>query len=400
MAYDIVSKARELAAQGEAAPQTFVAELDDAIFRNDIPKRQHIERQLLETASITLQLLALHEREAFKRLLADRHLCAHPAFITDDEIFQPTPELVRSHLIHALQYLLIHAPLQGKSAVKQFEADILSASYPVSSPVIAKYLRARYLDRGKDALVVNLIKGIITTPFGSERARFAGKERQLAMSLREIAAAKTAIYDLTVPPFIATRFDVVPDEVLLNLCPYLETDTRIWDWISEPVRIRIKTLLSTEELNKLKAAHAFDAFAIPDLATILLNRFDAFDEATQINIISENPRREFIPRAIDVYRQAWGWRHAEALGRALMIPLANQFAPEDIRSMLEAVAENYEIKTASETSTILETAFELIRSVLNDARPHWQAFVDRLSEEYGSPDHSYAYPEIRAKLSS
>lgn len=398
VAYDIIVKARELAAQGEAVPHAFVAELDAAIASNDIPKRQNIERQLLDTANKKLQLLAPHEHEAFKRLFADRHLCAHPAFITDDEIFQPTPELVRSHLIHALHYLLIHAPLQGKSAVSRFEVDILSASYPASGPAIGKYLRARYLDRGKDALVVNLIKGILTAPFGTDRAKFAGKERQLTMSLREIAAAKMVIYDQTVPPFVANRFDVVPDEVLLNLCPYLEADTRIWDWVSEPVRIRARTLLSTAALDDLKAAYAFDAFAIPELATVLLARFDAFDEATQINIISENPRREFIPRAIEVYQQAQGWRHAESLGRALIVPLANQFAPEHIQAMLDAVADNDQIKMASGTSTILESVFELSRSVLDDARPHWQAFVDRLSGEYGNPNHSYAYPKIRAKL--
>ena len=215
VAYDIIAKARELAAQGEAAPQAFVVELDAAIASNDIPKRQNIERQLLDTANKKLQLLAPHEHEAFKRLFADRHLCAHPAFITDDEIFQPTPELVRTHLIHALHYLLIHAPLQGKSAVARFEADILSASYPASGPAIGQYLRGRYLDRGKDALIVNLIKGILTAPFGAERAKFVGKERLLATSLREIAAAKTTIYDQTVPPFVANRFDAVPDEVLL-----------------------------------------------------------------------------------------------------------------------------------------------------------------------------------------
>lgn len=400
VAYDIIAKARELAAQGEAAPQAFITELDAAIASNDIPKRQSLERQLLDTANVKLQLLAPHEHNALKRLFEDRHLCAHPAFIADDELFQPTPELVRTHLIHALHYLLIHAPLQGKSAVARFEVDLLRASYPTSGPAIGQYLRARYLDRAKDALVVNLIKGILAAPFGAEHAKFAGKERQLAMSLHEIAVAKTALYDQSVPSFVASRFDSVPDELLLKLCPYLESDARIWGWTSEPVRIRVKTLLETASLEVLKSTNAFDAFAIPELASMLSARLDAFDEPTLINVISENPRREFIPRAIAIYRQALGWRHAEQLGRALMIPLANQFAPENIQAMLDAVAENDQIKTASGTSTILETVFELSRSVLGEAKPHWQAFVERLAREYGNQDHSYAYPAIREKLAT
>ncbi len=400
VAYDIIVKARELAAQGEAAPQAFIIELDAAIASNDIPKRQNIERQLLDTANTKLQLLAPHEYGALKRLFEDRHLCAHPAFIADDKLFQPTPELVRTHLVHALQYLLIHAPLQGKSAVARFEVDLLSASYPASGPAIGQYLRARYLDRAKDALVVNLIKGILTAPFGAEKAKFAGKERQLALSLHEIAIAKTAIYEQSVPPFVASRFDSVPDEVILKLSPYLAPDSRIWGWASDPVRIRFKTLLETASLDLLRSANAFDAFAIPELASILLARLDAFDEPTLINVISENPRCEFIPRAIAIYGQAVGWRHSEQLGRALMIPLANQFTPEHIQAMLDAVAENEQVKTASGTPAILETVFELSRPVLGEARPHWQAFVDRLANEYGNPDNYYAYPSIREKLAA
>jgi hypothetical protein len=186
----------------------------------------------------------------------------------------------------------------------------------------------------------------------------------------------------------------------LKLSPYLAPDSRIWGWASDPVRIRFKTLLETASLDLLRSANAFDAFAIPELASILLARLDAFDEPTLINVISENPRCEFIPRAIAIYGQAVGWRHSEQLGRALMIPLANQFTPEHIQAMLDAVAENEQVKTASGTPAILETVFELSRPVLGEARPHWQAFVDRLANEYGNPDNYYAYPSIREKLAA
>jgi hypothetical protein len=398
VAYDIIAKARELAAQGETIPQAFITELDAAISGNDIPKIQSIERQILETANIKLQLLALHEYDALTRLFKDRHLCAHPAFVTADELFQPTPELVRTHLVHALQYLLVHAPLQGKSAVTRFEVDFFSASYPTSGPAIGKYLRSRYLDRAKDGLVVNLIKGILTAPFGAEQAKFAGKERLLALSLQEIAVTKPAIYDRSVPSFVASKFDAVPDELLLKICTYLESDKRIWGWISESARIRVKTLLESASLDVLKASNAFDAFAISELESMLMVRFDAFDEPTLINVISENPRPEFVPRAIAIYRQAHSWRHAERLGQALMIPLADQFAPENIATMLDAVAENSEIKEASGTTAILEAVYECSQSVLVESKPHWQAFVDRMTKEYGDPDHTYAFPSIRKKI--
>lgn len=399
VAYDIISKARELAAQGDAAPKAFIEELDLAIDHHDVRKLQSIESDLLNIANDKLLLFAPHEYDALKRMQDDRNLCAHPAFVVEDELYQPTPELVRAHHIHALQYLLVHAPLQGKSAVARFEADVLSPSFPTSSQDIATYVRSKYLDRAKDVLVTNLIKGLLTALFGAERAKFIGKERLLAQTLREIGVAKTAIYDQVVPQFVARRFEAVGDDVLLKICTFLEADPRIWTWISEPVRLRVRTLLTSATLPDLKEHSAFDAFAIPELAAVLMTRFEAFDQATQIGIIADNPRREFVNPAIAIYSHAGGWRHAEMLGQALMARLAPFFSAEDIRRVLEAVTENDQISEASGTASILATVFELTRLVLNEARPHWRNFVDVMTaRQRGNATDHYAYPGIRALL--
>ncbi len=399
VAYDIISKARELAAQGEAASKVFIDELDLAIDHRDVRKLQSIESDLLNIANDKLLLLAPHEYDALKRMQEDRNLCAHPAFVVEDELYQPTPELVRAHHVHALQYLLVHAPLQGKSAVARFEADVLSPSFPTSSQDIGMYVRSKYLDRAKDVLVTNLIKGLLTASFGTEHAKFIGKERLLAQTLREIAGAKTAIYDQIVPQFVARRFEGVGDDVLLKISTFLEADARIWTWMSEPVRLRVRTLLASATLPDLKAYSAFDAFPIPELATVLMERFDAFDQTTQISVIADNPRREFVEPAIAIYSQAGGWRQAEMLGQALMVRLAPFFTADNIRRVLDAVTENGQISEASGTAAILSTVFELTRPVLNEARPYWRNFVDAMTaQQHRDATAHYAYPGIRALL--
>ncbi|KAF0119055.1 MAG: hypothetical protein FD149_254 [Rhodospirillaceae bacterium] len=64
-------------------------------------------------------------------------------------------------------------------------------------------MRIKYLDRAKEVLVVNLIKAIVSMPFGEERAKYASRTRTLALILREIATAKTAIYDSVMPGYVA-----------------------------------------------------------------------------------------------------------------------------------------------------------------------------------------------------
>ena len=399
VSFDIISKAKELAAQGEAAPKAFCNELNSAIANQDIKKQQAIESNLLNVANDQLQLFAPHEHEALKRLHRDRNLCAHPAFIVEDELYQPSMELVRSHIVHSLQHLLIHAPLQGKSAIARFVVDVTSLSFPTNPNDIGAYIRARYLDRAKDVLVTNLIKVVISAPFSDEQAHFAGRSRLLAMTLGEIAKAKTSIYDAIVPSYVARKFDTVKDDVLLSICTFFENDQRIWEWLSEPVRLRVKQLLETADVETLKAHAAFDGFVISELSEILLKRFDGFDSSTQISIISEHPKPELVRPGIEIYSQARGYREAEAWGKYIILSLRPLLAADDIRSLLDAVQGNGQIWCASRTPNILETVFDSTQHLLPETRTYWQAFVDaRIAHNSGNTEDYYSYPGLQQRL--
>lgn len=399
VAFDIIAKARELSALGDPASTAFIKDLDHAIEHRSITKLQAIETGLLSTAFNQLQLLAHHEHEDLDRLQKDRHLCAHPAFATEDALFQPTPELVRTHITHALKHLLINAPLQGKSAIERFHADLLSPSFPVDSDSIGSFVRTKYLDRAKDVMVVNLIKSLLIAPFGSESAKYIGRRHQIARTLREIAKAKTAIYDDTAKDHVAHKFDAIPDAQLLSVSAFIECDIRVWEWLPEPTRIRFRKLLQDADAETLKKHSAFDAFAIPELATVLLARFDSFKQDVQIGIISQIPRREFIAPAIRIYGDSGGWRTAEERGSALMIPLGPLMNADEVKAMLEAVKGNGQIYEASGTPAVLEQVFDSIESAIGEAKPHWQEFVDEMTKKNGGDVTSYySYPGLRAKL--
>ncbi|MEF8704100.1 MAG: hypothetical protein V5B32_12815 [Candidatus Accumulibacter sp. UW26] len=397
--YDIIAKARELAALGDPASAAFIKDLDQAIEHRAITKLQAIETGLLSTAFNQLQLLAHHEHEDLDRLQKDRHLCAHPAFATEDALFQPTPELVRTHITHALQHLLINAPLQGKSAIERFHADLLSPSFPTDSSGIGRFIRVKYLDRAKDVMVVNLIKSLLSAPFGIESIQYNERRHQVAQTLREIAKVKTAIYDEAAKNHIAHKFDAIPDALLLSISAFIECDARVWEWLPEPTRIRFKKLLDDADVETLKTHSAFDAFAIPELANILVARFESFDQDVQIGIISQNPRREFVTTAIRIYGDSGNWRTAEQRGRALMIPLAPLMSADELKAMLEAVKENSQIYWASGTPDILEQVFDLSKSAISETKPHWQSFVEEMTKKnHRSASSYYSYPELRTKL--
>lgn len=399
--HDIFSKARELAAQGDPGATGFVSNLDAAIEHKSVPKMQAIERELLNIARTQLQLVTQHEFDVLKRIQDDRNLCAHPAFITEDELFQPAPDLVRSHLVHALQGLLVHAPLQGKSALNRIRVDILSPSYPVTRDSIGTYVAAKYLNRAKDALVSNLVKVLLKALFLPDAQEFLAKRRQIAWTLSEVATSKTAIYEEVARPMVATFFEGVDDASLLHLCVYLGAEPRIWAWLSEPVRLRVTRLLESADVPTLKLFMVFDAFAVSDLADFLLAKFSGLDQDGQIELISDTPRKEFVGRAIAIFSSAGNYRSAEQHGQALIVPLASYFSSEDVQRILDAVLGNSQISYASGTPDVLVEVFKLTQNILELTRPHWQRFVDEMTAQHGGKiDAHYSYPGIRAKLAA
>ena len=411
VAYDVIAKARELATQGEAAPQAFVKELDGAIDADDKRKLQTFEAELITKADSDLQLLAPHELDALVRLQRDRHLCAHPAFVVEDELYQPSPELVRAHIVHALQYLLVHAPLQGKSAIARFDADLLSPSFPATPEEINTFLRTRYLDRAKDLgrtcrdgqreSKLNLLKAIVSAAvWHPENEKYAlNRIRTLALTLREIANAKTQIYDSIVPGYVAQKFESVTDDVILRICPFLANDPRIWDWLKESEHTRIRRLLETVDVETLKSCCAFDAIAADPVSEVLLDRFDTFDRAEQISIIAEHPSKELVGRGIELYTKAASYRHAEQLGQSVILSLATCFDSADVKAVLKAAGENGEIWNAHGTSDILERLFDETISLLSESRPHWEEFVRKQVERMdGDASEYYSYPGLQKRL--
>ena len=88
---DVISKLRELANGGDATALVEVKQLDGWIKNKDLKHLQQFENTLIDLARDKFGMLLPHEAVDMDRLRDDRHLCAHPAFVSDDGLFSPTP---------------------------------------------------------------------------------------------------------------------------------------------------------------------------------------------------------------------------------------------------------------------------------------------------------------------
>jgi hypothetical protein len=114
VAYDLMMKYRELGEQGEGAAIQLTKDLDQAIAANNVTQLQAIENKLLDLARDSFEIIDQNEKEGLERLKSDRNQCAHPAFTGDNILFDPLPEQVRAHMVHAVKTVLQSAPMQGK----------------------------------------------------------------------------------------------------------------------------------------------------------------------------------------------------------------------------------------------------------------------------------------------
>ena len=118
--YDLISKYREINASGDSAAASFLRKWDEATKYGNIRILLGLELNILDDATNNVQLLSPVSKKQLERLREDRNLCAHPNFYTEENLFEPSVEMVRLHLVNAIDMVLSQAPLQGKAIFEQF----------------------------------------------------------------------------------------------------------------------------------------------------------------------------------------------------------------------------------------------------------------------------------------
>jgi hypothetical protein len=405
VAYDIISKIRELAGQGDPAASQFILQLDGAIQRNDITRLSVIEEQLLEIAHRDFEFLSRQEFENLLRLKRDRNICAHPAFADDEILFQPTAEITRAHIVHAILHLLQHRPMQGKSALNKILADIQRPSFPTEPQRIADFLSDKYLNRAKDALVRNLVIVLLKTLLRGDDPDFSGKEDQIIHSLITVSNSHRQIYELVMAEKLPEIVSSLTDPQLMSIFRLFGADPRCWNWLDSPTRIQVrellnKTLTSPNLLSLVRSYEVFNAMNVGELSDPLMTIFVTLSPEDQTLIISENPRSEFADIAIDLYSNARTFRGAEALGERLILPMASHFQADHINRILETAMANNQIWDAGGTPDILVELFDATVNHLDETQASWvrfQRFVSEQSE--GTPeDYFLHYHGLRRRL--
>ncbi|MCC6678268.1 MAG: hypothetical protein IT436_14095 [Phycisphaerales bacterium] len=401
--FDIISKMRELANQGDAEAKTQIERIDHATANTDIGAMQKIESSLLELSKTTFEFLTEREAKDLERLRDDRNHSAHPAFVQPGAMFVPTPDLVRSHIVHAANHLLRHPAVQGKSALARIKSDLLQPSFPSDRERAIQYFVAKYLNHVRHNLIETLVTVFLKAIVARTDKDLVGKEQTIGHCLAAIARQHHVIYDQVLREQLKHLTDGVDDETLLRVFEILPTDPQCWTRLEEPVRLRMTEMIDKfgrADADPFGFGEATDAspllhgFAVPELKEPVGRLFRRLAPGVQEEFIARNPRPELGDVAVRIFGDARSFRGAESLARTVLVPMGRTMDAEHVVAALKAAEENGQIWDAGGFPEILIQFF-------NDTTRHhrataeaWRGFLKFVTEH----DRGDSYESLRERM--
>nr|WP_314121540.1 hypothetical protein [uncultured Brevundimonas sp.] len=365
IAYDLIAKYRELSAMGDQAATNFLQSWDSATAITDIRHLLQLEGQILEDAAKNTQAISQIAGDQLERLRKDRHLCAHPAFSAEAVLFEPTPELVRMHLVNAVNLVLGQEALQGRAIFEVFDADVQSAGFPREHSRILDYVEQRYLNRVRPQNIRN---------FGTVLAKslLKGVPPHLDVVRAKIESALVAIRDRSpaawpeVVPAIVRLLDTLDPADRPRAIAFVAAFPAFWPQLQEPTRISLQETVNNADAAGLAdflilKGVSFEQFRAPIIALI-----GGLSRETLAEAIAAAPLPELWSPAVELYAASGSFRGSETNFSQYITPFTGALDVAALDQLLDAITDNGQNYDAAGTRAML---LSLIRNAGNGRLP-------------------------------
>ena len=350
--YDLISKYRELDAQGDGSVSEFIQSWDNATEVNDRQKLLKLEMKILDDATKNSQVIDRVACVHLMRIREDRNLYAHPAFSTESTLFDPSPELVRLHLVSAIDLVLSQEPLQGKAILDSFSVDVQSIGFPTEHARILDYVDQRYLKRVRPQSMKNF--GIILS-----KSLIKGEPPQWEAEYGKIVSSLVAVQE--------RAEQVWPDvfSIIANLINDIEPKNRpraiafiavfpdVWRLLQEPVKTALQETANNADPAKLTEYRMLAGVKLPQFRNALLSLITKLDQNQIRDAIALQPLDELWPIAVEFYKGSVSFRDSESNFRKLITPFSHYLNSQQYDQLLDAVVKNGQNWDAADTKNLL-----------------------------------------------
>lgn len=363
--FDLAAKTRSLAISGHKEAKVWIEKFDNELseFRPEQPDTlrplQNRERSILNDAQTKFGLISRMELTDLKRLRADRHRCAHPAYQSEDELFAPSAELVRSHIRNALEYVLIKPAIRGLLAVNRTIELMSDPGFPTSREGAVETLRSSHLRNLSYDEVSSIATQLIDEWLTLGTDEYTRRQRLAALeALRDLQGAWFAE---SIGAMIAKHISV---ESLYPTFRVL-TDGRTRKWILDSLNNtsigRIQRSIRECDLDEKNALQTvLRGLSYPAVAGVSGKRL----ESLRIDQLSEY--RSLIPPDHWLEHSVWRVEHSSSVDTTFNV--LNRFIgepevfgdlnPDQMKRILQAVAQRSSVNESWATPVFLETLLD------------------------------------------
>ncbi|MFB6419028.1 hypothetical protein [Bradyrhizobium tunisiense] len=348
LVYDLIAKYRELSALGDAAAASFLHDWDAATAADDIRKLLQLEATILDDATTNTQAVNRIAHKHLERLREDRHLCAHPAFSAEAELFEPSPELVRLHLVNAVDLVLSQEPLQGKAIFDLFDVDVQSTGFPTAHTRILDYVQQRYLERVRAQNIRNFGMVLAKSLLKGVPPQWESQHRKIVSSLvavRERAAATWPDISLAIIGLINN----LEPEHRPRAIAFIGAFPDFWPLLQEPTRTALQETVDHTDPTTLVEYRVLAGVGLPQFREPLLLVIAGLDRDHLGHAIAAQPLPDLWPRAVEIFRESRSFRGSEANFREVIAPFAGRISSQQHDELLDAVIGNGQNWDAADT---------------------------------------------------
>lgn len=402
--YDLYQKIRYLAQQyNDRAAKECIEKIDE--IRNHEDKKQVAawERTILKKAYEEIHMITETEYNHLNRIQEDRHRCAHPVLDSEGFLFQPSPELTRTHIRTAIETLLSKPAIMGKAAIDALVRDVEKSSYfPQDFEGVKIFLNDRHL-KHSDKYIENLLI------FSLKKILFLPKEEDSQLDQDSIIESYLQVFRAIneecseILPSLEyqkitelmdsaeeERFGYIPDLLYDDKSRFLR------ECLSDSLRMKLKTFITQSgEYDKgyvlilLIFLKFLDLEAsVEEYKTLDSNQKKIFlDKSNELDIFKESTdlRNEIIKIHIEEFTMSGSFEEGRNNAKQLINPMKEYFTESLVMELLDKSINNQKDKRKGYSGNQLvdcEQTFIDIFELTIDKYPQtlekWQWFINEL----------------------
>jgi hypothetical protein len=329
-----------------------------------------LEREILGHAKDQTQILNGIDFTHLSRLRDDRHLCAHPAYSTEAELFEPSCELVRLHLVNVVNLVLALEPRQGRAIFDVFSIDVQSVGFPTKHEQIVDYVEQRYLQRVRRSNIHNfgvvLAKSLIMgNP--TEWDVHYGKIISTLVSVRDRSAA----YWPEVSTSIIRLLDNLEPANRSRAIAFIGFFPEFLVRLNAPTRTSLQATVDTLTPLDLADYRVLAGVGSQQFRAALLRLIEQLSDDSVAEAVAQNSTAllnipELWVRGLNIYKNSRSFRGSEENFRRLILPFSVHMDSEKIGELLGAIMSNGQNWSASLTPSLL---LRILQDMAPQVRP-------------------------------